>query len=190
MMGKLEAWIDFYPDFIMSCYDSNRNYYKQTGQRVRWWGFGEIYNSLTGLYGLTGSKTRTPGNYYRTDPVTGRTTSKRLRGTHEYIHPSVRARVGLQGPGIMDRGIYEPRALQNWTFAAEDDGLGHRGARIVWTDRSGKNDGQQRMPECPLSETEMRLLETSPRVADYVRDIRPLPQDKQRKRRSRRPKEG
>lgn len=188
MMGRLEPWIDFNPDFLMSCYESNRTYYRQTHQPSRWWSFGEIYNSIKGIYSLSGSKTRTPGNYYRVDPQNGRVTNKRLKRTNEYIHASVRARVGLQGPGYVDRGLYEPRALKDWTFATEDTGGGAN--MTVWTDRSNRNSGgQQRIPEAPLSETEIRLLETSPRVADFIRNLPPVdvPGEKKRKRRSKRP---
>lgn len=43
----------------------------------------------------------------------------------------------------------------------EDTGGG--GNMTVWTDRGGHNtSGQQRTLEAPLSETEIRLLKTSP----------------------------
>ena len=166
MMGRLEPWLDFHPDFLINCYNDNRAYYHKTGQRPRWWSFGEIYNSLIGLYGLTGSKIRTPGNYFRSDPMTGRATDKRLKKTCEYIHASVRCRIGLQGPGPKDVGLYEPRALQGWKYASEQSPNG--GQMTVWT-RPDDQDGQSRIPEAPLADTEISLLEQTPRCADFVR---------------------
>ncbi|KIW38353.1 uncharacterized protein PV06_09325 [Exophiala oligosperma] len=188
MMSKLEPFLDFRPNFLMTQWDENRAYYKSTGQKTRWWGWGEIYNSLKGLYSFTGARTRTPGAYYRVDPD-GRTTGKRLKNTNEYIHASVRARLGLQGPGVQDRGIYDPPALRDWTFDTEHvPGNGPDGLMVVWTDRGGrgnKKGGQDKIPEARLSETEMVLLRQSPRVFDYVTDLRP-PNVKHEKRRSRR----
>ena len=167
MMGRLEPFIDFHGDYLMSAYEANKAYYKQTGQRPRWWSFGEIYNSLTGLYSISGSKTRSPGNYFSTDPATGRITTKRLRRTNEYIHASVRARTGMQGPGPQDRDMYQARPLATWKFGTEPGGAGNM---TVWTRPDGE-EGQKKIPEAPLSETEIRLLETSPRVADFVRNL-------------------
>jgi hypothetical protein len=193
MISKLEPFLDFRPNFLMGLWEQSRAYYKETGQRTRWWSFGELYNSLKGLYSLTGSKTRTPGNYFRTDPLTGRPTSKRLRGTNEYIHASVRARVGLQGPGPMDRGTYNPPALRDWTFETEVVGPGHGGNQdgllVVWTNHGGsgrrsEKGGQDKIPEEKLSETELVLLRQSPRVHDFVTQLRLNPPGG--KRRSRR----
>lgn len=188
MMSKLEPFLDFRPNFLMTQWDENRAYYKSTGQKTRWWGFGEIYNSLKGLYSFTGARTRTPGAYYRVDPD-GRTTGKRLKNTNEYIHASVRARLGLQGPGVQDRGVYDPPALRDWTFDTEHTpSNGGDGLMVVWTDRGGrggKKGGQDQIPEARLTETEMVLLRQSPRVYDYVTDLRP-PNVKHEKRRSRR----
>lgn len=181
MISRLEPYLDFRPNIIMSFYEDNRAYYKLTGQKPRWWGFGELYNSLKGFYSITGSKTRTPGAYYRTDPKTGRPTSKKLRSTNEYIHASVRSRVSLQGPGPQDRGIYEPQSLRDWTFTTEltPGGPNGPGGRpiVVWIDHSGRADSssgrQAKMPEARLTDTEIVLLKQSPRVYDFVMDIRP-----------------
>lgn len=191
MISKLEPFLDFREDFLMSIWEENRAYYKSTGQKTRWWSFGELYNSLKGIYSLTGAKTRTPGNYYRTDPHTGRPTSKRLKNTHEYIHASVRSRLGLQGPGPSDRGVYDPPALRDWTFDTEVVGPGHGGNSdglvVVWTDRGakGRGGGQEKIPEAQLSETEMVLLRQSPRAYEYVAGLK-MPSSPKEKRRSRR----
>ncbi|KAK7894402.1 hypothetical protein LTR67_006163 [Exophiala xenobiotica] len=196
MMSKLEPFLDFRPSFLMGQLEDTRAYYKSTGQKTRWWSFGEIYNSLRGVYSLTGAKTRTPGGYYRVDP-SGRPTGKRLRNTNEYIHASVRARLGLQGPGLQDRGVYEPPALKDWTFDTElVPGSGGDGLMVVWRDRGGgggggggsrqKGGGQDKIPEARMSETEMVLLRQSPRVDDFVNGLKP-PGAKHEKRRSKRP---
>lgn len=190
MISKLEPFLDFRPNFLMTLWEDNRTYYKSTGQKTRWWSFGEIYNSLKGIYSLTGAKTRTPGNYYRTDPRTGKQLNKRLKNTNEYIHASVRSRLGLQGPGVQDRGVYEPPALRDWTFDTQFVGQGHggnpEGMLVVWTNRGARSKGgQDQIPEAQLSETEKVLLRQSPRVYDFVRGVPPpaSPRDKRRSRR-------
>ncbi|KAK5037116.1 hypothetical protein LTR13_004921 [Exophiala sideris] len=189
MISKLEPFLDFRPNFLMEQWDLTRKYYKETGQKNRWWSLGEIYNSLKGIYALAGSKTRTPGAYYRVDPH-GRTTDRRLKNTNEYIHASVRCRLGLQGPGVNDRGVYDPPALRDWTFDTEIvPGTGGDGLMVVWTDRSERRErGQDKIPEAKLGETEMVLLRQSPRVEEYAKDLKP-PGHKE-KRRSKRDTNG
>ncbi|KIW76095.1 hypothetical protein Z517_10840 [Fonsecaea pedrosoi CBS 271.37] len=195
MISKLEPFLDFRPNYLIGLWEENRAFYKQTRQKTRWWSFGEILETVKGLYALTGSKTRTPGNYFRSDPATGRTTNKRLRGTNEFIHASVRARLGLQGPGVEDRGNYDPPALRDWTFDVEYVGQGpganKDGMIVMWNNhgqssrRRGEKGGQERIPEEKLSETELVLLQQSPRVYDYVMQLRPSggPGGKRRSRR-------
>jgi len=120
----------------------------------------------------------------------GRMTDRRLKNTNEYIHTSVRCRLGLQGPGVSDRGVYDPPALRDWTFDTEvvPDSGGDR-LMVVWTDRSEKRErGQDKIPEAKLGETEMVLLRQSPRVEEYAKDLKP-PGHKE-KRRSRRDTNG
>ena len=178
MISKLEPFIDFNPNYIQSVYDSNRAYYKSTGQKPRWWSFGELHNSLStlnGAYRLAGTATRTPGAYYRVDPMSGRPTDKRLKNTYEYIHASARARTGLNGPGTNDVGVYDSRALANWTFEPGhfDTGPNAANASVIWTNHSEMAEGQKTMPEAPLSRTELILLSNSPKVEDYLKDMRP-----------------
>ena len=185
MMSKLEPYLDFRPNFVDGLWEENRLYYKRTGQKTRSWAFGELYNSLKGFYGLTGSKTRTPGNYYRTDPQNGKPMSKRLKHTNEYIHASVRARLGLQGPGSQDRGIYDPPALKEWTFATEmvppSQGGNSDHMAVIWTNHNAKKTGgQEKVPEAVLSDIELALLKRSPRVYDYVMELRPSTREKRR----------
>lgn len=182
MISRLEPFLDFQPGYIQSLYESNKQYYKRTGQKTRWWSFGEIYNSVTGLYALAGTKIRTPGNYYRMDPQTGRPTKKLLKNTNEYIHSSVRARTGLHGPGVQDRGEYDSRALREWTFAAEAQPAGHE-PTVVWTNHSDRDEGQRVIPEAIMLPTERALLHNSPQVEEFVLDMKPP--RKKGKRRSR-----
>jgi hypothetical protein len=129
-----------------------------------------------GVYIFAGKKTRTPGAYHRVDRNSGNPTSKLLRNTNEYIHPCVRSRIGLGGPGPEDMGIYKCEALKDWDFTAQrgsHEGFpadeGDHQPRVLWRKRSGTdNDGQKEMPESVLLPAEMVLLEQSRRVEDYV----------------------
>lgn len=195
MMSRLEPFLDFRPDFLISQLEAQRQFYKATHQKLRWWSFGEIYRSLKGPYAFTGSKTRTPGAYQRVDPYTGRPSGKRLKNTNEYIHASVRARVGLRGPGPQDRGDYNPPALADWTFEPEQAPVGAAsqgqggnlsdGMMVVWNFRGDKerHDGQARIPEAVLLETELALLRQFQAVDDYIRFMRPPSSGKRRSKR-------
>lgn len=131
---------------------------------------------MTGIYALAGSKTRTPGAYCRVDPVTGRPTNKLLRNTNEYIHPSVRSRTGLGGPGAQNRGKYVSKALQDWDFLLDNKdeaGVEIKMKFMIWKRRSKSGRGQRIIPESMLLETEKRLLEQSGKVYDYVMEPPP-----------------
>ncbi|RMZ86252.1 hypothetical protein DV737_g68, partial [Chaetothyriales sp. CBS 132003] len=183
MMSRLEPFLDFREHYIAKIYAENRAYYKETGQKPRWWGFGELYNSLKGVYTFAGSTTRTPGNYHRIDPYTGRSTGKRLRNTNEYIHASARARIGLQGPGLADRGTYDPPALRDWSFNVVKGQPGNAGGNMVmWTNHAAaETGGQESMPEAMLMTTELALLGMSPRVADYIHSMREPTRERRRR---------
>ena len=186
MISRLEPFIDFRPEYMPQVFESNRQYYKRTHQKPQWWSFGEIYNSMTGIYALSGTKIRTPGNYCRYDPKTGRPTKKLLKNTNEYIHASARARTGLGGPGVQNRGVYESRALREWQFTAEEHSSEAKEPVVVWTDHSDRNQGQKVIPEAILLPTERALLDNSPKVADYVLDMK-APTKRRSKRRSKPP---
>ncbi len=176
MISRLEPFLDFHNDFILQQYDLNRRYYRHKRESHRPWSFGRICNSLAGVYVLAGKKTRTPGAYHRVDPIGGQPTSKPLRNTNEYIHPCVRSRIGLGGPGVENQGIYKCKALKDWDFTVQrgsDGGFPADGGvhqpRVLWRKRSGtKDDGQKEMPESVLLPAEILLLEQSKRVEDYV----------------------
>lgn len=187
MMSRLEPFLDFRSEFLIGEYEENVKYYKETGQKKRLWSFGEIYNSLKGIYGLAGTKKRTPGNYHRADPLTGQETGKKLRNTNEYFHASVRARLGLKGPGVSDRGSYDPVALRDWTFEPEParhgQGGNADGMTVVWTNHAADVEGgQEKIPEAILLESELTLLRNSPKVEEYIRTLRAPTKDRRRRR--------
>ncbi|MCJ1409057.1 hypothetical protein MMC19_003134 [Ptychographa xylographoides] len=178
MIAQLEPFLDFNPDYIRDQYKDTRAYYLQTGQapspqesprhRTRPWSFGEIYNSLKGIYMLGGTKHRTPGTYTRTDPGTGRPSAKPLRDTNEYVHPSVRARTELDGPGIEDRGTYRSRALEEYRLKVNASAAAGE-PLAVWESLARRKERPRRvLVESPLWETERRLLGYSPEVRDYI----------------------
>ena len=73
----------------------------------------------------------------------------------------------------MERGVYEPRAMDDYKLKFQELGPGVEPKRqlAVWESRT-KRRGQQRkvLPESPLWETEKRLLEYSPKMYGYVMD--------------------
>lgn len=183
MISQLEPFLEFRDGYMMEMNHKNREFYKSDGQKPRPWGFGEIHNSLIGLYALAGSKIRTPGSYFRMDPYTGRPTPKRLRNTNEYIHPSVRSRIVMSGPGVQDRGTYAPKALAGWDFSVEEgDKAGGRPSYVIWRYTGSGDVGQDVIPETSLQPTERRLLGTSPKVEDVVINL-DTPKEKKRRRR-------
>ena len=171
MIAQLEVFIDFNPDYVREQFAAAQDYYKQSGQGPRPWSFGEIYNSMTGIYGLGGRAVRTPGMYKRTDPLTQRATGKSLRDTYEYIHPSARSRRELDGPGVQDRGSYDPPALRDYRLRATGSTPGDGKPLATWESRS-KRKGQPKriLNESPLWETELKLLRYSGKVYDFLLD--------------------
>lgn len=78
---------------------------------VRPWGLGKVYNSVTSYYRIAGSITRTPGQYRRADPDTGKPSEIPMTHTNERIHSCVRVRLELGGLGLDDKGLYDCPAL-------------------------------------------------------------------------------
>ena len=106
--------------------------------------------------------------YYRVDPYTGRETSTPLRETNEYVHASVRSRVVLGGPGVLDDAQWEAKALQDYKLRIDNDPE-KQIPTAVWESRfKVKGSGRRILPESPLWETERKLLSTSPQVQDYL----------------------
>ncbi|CAL8578368.1 hypothetical protein XPA_004157 [Xanthoria parietina] len=169
MMSQLTPFIDFDPDYILDAYDETKLHYKETEQKPRPWSFGKIYNSLKGVYLLDGPTTRTPGMYCRIDPNTGQATSKPLRQTNEYIHPSARTRLELDGPGKDDRGAYDGKALDPYKLKYEDNPSNGTRPLALWVSRSKrKGVARKELPESPLWDKERQLLKESPKMYDYV----------------------
>ena len=187
MIAQLEPFLDFNRDYIVQQYESNISLYEQTGQEPRPWSFGthylrqvcfwlvliiltgEIYRSMTGIYAYAGKAIRTPGSYTRMDPATGSPTRKALRNTNEYIHPSVRSRIYLDGPGIEDRGLYSCRAMDEYKLRLTGSRPEDNRPIAVWESRA-KRKGLPRktLPESPLWETELKLLRYSQRVEEFL----------------------
>lgn len=184
MMSQVRQFLDMDLDYVLDQQDDTDRYYERTNQRIRPWSFGKIYDSMTGLYALGGSTIRTPGRYYRIDPDTRKETDSPLRDTCEYIHPSVRVRLKLRGPGVDDRGAYECRALDDWKlvidypensefFDEPDDEkrakLPPRTLDIFWKLRTRQTNVATRiLPESPLWPLERELLELDPEFEEFA----------------------
>jgi hypothetical protein len=54
MMSQMAGFLDLRNDYVFEQEDENTKYYKKEGTSPRPWSFGEIYNSMTGLYALGG----------------------------------------------------------------------------------------------------------------------------------------
>lgn len=170
MMAQLSPFLDFRRDFVIKQEEENIAYYKHERKRVRPWSFGKIYDSKTGIYSLGGGKTRTPGGYFCVDPDDPTKELERsLMNTHEYMHPSVRTRIRLKGPGEEDQGRYDPEFVDHWKLVIEyPDGSDGR-PNVFWKARFKSKDVSTRvLPESPLWDMEKELLGMDPETEDYV----------------------
>ncbi|KAL8793857.1 MAG: hypothetical protein Q9195_003583 [Heterodermia aff. obscurata] len=168
MVSQLEPFIDFDLDTIMKAASNTRQYYRSQGEKPRPWSFGKIYNSITPVYTIAGSTTRTPGDYFRINRRTGKTSPKPLKNTHEYIHPSVRTRTCLDGPGIEDRGDYDSKALKGWSVTVDRENINRKNSTVIWKAPRGQKRANKVLPESILRETEWRMLERCPEMYDYL----------------------
>ncbi|KAF1836948.1 hypothetical protein BDW02DRAFT_577534 [Decorospora gaudefroyi] len=172
MMSQLEPFLDMRDEYLFEQEDLNEKYYKKTGQTIRPWSFGKIYSELKGAYALGGSILRQPGQYTAVDPNTGRATDRPLRQTNEYIHPSVRTRYRLEGPGIQDRGIYEARGLTESYKLCVDYGTNIQragDAEVYWKIKWRDSQAVKVLPEAPLWRLERELARRDPATYDYVK---------------------
>ncbi|KAG9581943.1 hypothetical protein KCV01_g15190, partial [Aureobasidium melanogenum] len=186
MMSQVTPFLDMDLDYALDQQDDTEQYYKETKQKPRPWSFGKIVNSMTGIYALGGATTRTPGRYYVVDPTDGRKTDTPLQATHEYMHPSVRTRFRLKGPGVDDEGSYDPKALHDWKLFVDYDGEKGQGGRpdVFWKLRTAERNVTTRMiPEAPLLPLERELLEMDPEMEEFV--FRPAPTARNSVRRAR-----
>lgn len=55
MMDQLEPYLDMRHDYLLEQDDENDRYYKREEGSIRPWSFGNIYNSVTGLFSFGGS---------------------------------------------------------------------------------------------------------------------------------------
>lgn len=187
MMSQIRPFLDMDLDYMLDQQDETDRYYERSNQRIRPWSFGKIFDSMMGIYALGGSTTRSPGRCYRTDPENGQVLDSPLRNTNEYIHPSVRTRLKLKGPGIEDKGVYECRALADWKLvvdypenseffdaqAQEDEKRGKRPPPrtldVYWKLRTQQTNVTTRViPESPLWPLERELLEFDPDVEEVA----------------------
>ncbi|KAL9096773.1 MAG: hypothetical protein Q9165_001261 [Trypethelium subeluteriae] len=181
MIAQLSPFLDFDTEYIFDQHESNLEYYDKKRERKRPWSFGKIYDSMKGAYAVGGATTRTPGRYRFVDPHSGRKTDEPLRDTHEYIHPSVRSRLLLNGPGTDDVGPYECKALEDWRLVVEPSTQpGSKAPGVYWKLSSRKlreEDGRvstEILPESPLWDLERELLSYDPRTYDFVTDPPPV----------------
>lgn len=169
MVAQCEAFIDFNLDYIFDQWDDCEDFYEKHGEKPRPWSFGRLWDGMAGIYTLGGAKIRTPGRYCAVDPNNGRQTDYPLENTHEYIHPSVRARIKLKGPGIDDRGVYECKALRDWKLMIESTEEGGKWPDIFWRSRYKPEAGFAKvLPEAPLRPLEKEILDYDPETRDYV----------------------
>lgn len=180
MMSQIRPFLDMDLDYLLDQQDDTDRYYERTNQRIRPWSFGEIYDSMTGVYALGGATVRTPGRYFAVDPDTGRETDSPLRDTCEYIHPSVRTRLKFRGPGTDDKNVYECKALADWKLVVDypenseffDDDAKRAPPRtldVYWKLRTKQTNVTTRvLPESPLWPLERELLELDPEIEKYA----------------------
>ncbi|KAI9761430.1 MAG: hypothetical protein M1840_001943 [Geoglossum simile] len=105
MLSQLDDMLDFDKEYVFGQWEATKM--KQEQFEPSNWSFGTIDNSHnSSMYAIAGDHSvRTPGQYRQVEPFTGATsdTTPALRNTGEHIHASVRTRLGLGGPGIVEK---------------------------------------------------------------------------------------
>jgi uncharacterized protein (DUF2235 family) len=168
MVAQCQQYLDFDEDYVVEEWEKVEDFYEEHEKRVRPWSFGRLWDGIASVYVFGGVAIRKPGRYCATDPTNGRETQEPLIDTREYIHPCVRARVKLKGPGIDDDGRYECKSLRDWKLVIENEEGGNR-PRIGWLARDKPEpDFERRLPEAPLKQLEMQLLNFDKETAEYV----------------------
>jgi len=172
MISLLSEWVQFAPDIIPRIqYPNPHTSVDPSRRRTKTpWSFGRIRNSLKGLYTFGGGTTRTPGRYHAVYPEDESPSDRPLRRTHEYIHPSVRTRFVLRGPGVEDQGDYEPEALlKGWRLQVTYPKGPRDRPEVVWRARKRPGREQQdELPEWRLGEEERVLLAYDREMEDEV----------------------
>jgi hypothetical protein len=186
MIAQCQSFLDFDVDYVYDQWDDVEEFYQKQKEKVRPWSFGTIFDGMMSYYALGGTVVRKPGRYCAIDPTNGKATDEPLVDTREYIHPCVRSRIKLRGPGIHDRGIYECKALLGWKLVIENEEGAKRPA-IFWRARDKPPPGFAReLPEAPLKQLELDLLDYDPETFDYV--TKPSGTRKRRSQQPKRPK--
>ena len=96
------------------------------------------------------------------------------------LHASVRVRLGSNGPGYNDEGVWRPAALQGWKWKAtvsEDDTGNHQISKVRWSKQTGDEDEPVLyMDEDELGDLERILMRNwSPKVYDSLPSLTPDP---------------
>jgi hypothetical protein len=170
MISQLSPFLEFYPGYILTQEQTHQHTpSKQRKRRERPWSFGKIINSLRGIYNFGGGSARCPGRYHVADPLDGELDKHKrlLRETHEYIHPSVRTRFALRGPGVEDDGDYDPQALDDWRLVVEYPDGPEEKPEIYWR-AVDDDDGVRELPESPMWEVERELLSLDKEMEEEV----------------------
>ena len=168
MVAQCQSFIDFDLDYILDQWDECEQFHEKHDEKVRPWSFGYIWDGLAGVYALGGTTVRRPARYCAVDPENGRETDDPLIDTREYIHPCVRSRIKLRGPGIRDRGRYDCKSMADWKLIVENE-EGAKRPSIYWKARDKPLPGFAReLPEAPLKPLELELLEYDPDTHEYI----------------------
>ena len=143
---------------------------------------------MTPLFVILGSQRRTPHEYRAVDRLTHQS-KQCLRNTHEYVHSSVRIRMGLHGYGYNDKGNYDAYGLRGWTMegimtpngSISSDGIPsrqHSGAMtdVKWVKKDSSGNGGDPalvMPEDTLGDLERLVMRSWPQVEKRFDSIKP-----------------
>ncbi|ERF68818.1 hypothetical protein EPUS_06262 [Endocarpon pusillum Z07020] len=178
MISQLEPFLAFDHSYIVQQNRLTMERHIANGHPMRKWGLGRIQDSMTLIFRLAGSARRTPHEYHAIDRLTYKA-QRRLLNTHEYVHASVRIRMGLKGYGYNDKGLYDSEGLEGWTMhgtesAGERGELGGmRDVKWVKRDPQRRNDPPLIMPEDELAELEHEIMKSWPDVERGFASIRP-----------------
>lgn len=184
MVSQIQPYLDVDDGYVVDEWEKCEEFYEKHEKQPRPWSFGYLWDGITAVYALGGVAIRKPGRYCAVDPTNGKETHDPLIDTREFIHPCVRARIKLRGPGINDKGTYECKSLRDWKLSIETDEGAER-PRISWLarDRPEEPGFVSRLPEAPLRPLEKELLAFDKETMEYV--LRPSGVRKRRSRRNR-----
>ena len=65
-------------------------------------------------------------------------------------------------------GEYTPRALEGWNATVDNRHADHKNTAVVWKAPKDSDNVQRVLPESVLKDTELELLEKSPKMYDFV----------------------